>query len=100
MKTSYDVTEYRGNSDVMPGFYLSILGDNIFHTLECINYSYYTILVGPVVQMNMSFHIMLLQYPGEYIFMILVISDPNSNCGEALTQILAKTLNSRNLDHS
>ena len=74
--------------------YLSYIGVH-----KAINQYYYTILVGPVVQMNMSFHIMLLQYPGEYIFMILVISD-RRGCGKALTQILAKTLKLRNLDHS
>ena len=42
--TQCDVTDYRGKSDVILGIYISILGDDIFFTLEHIesNLPYYT----------------------------------------------------------
>ena len=36
INTQYDVTDYRDESDVILGIYLSILGDDISRTLECI----------------------------------------------------------------
>ena len=45
-KNPYDVTDNRGESDVILCFYLSILEDDMFRTLECIesNQPYYTTL--------------------------------------------------------
>ena len=37
IKTSYDVTDYRGDKDIIRGFYLSILGNHIFRSLERID---------------------------------------------------------------
>ena len=34
INTQYDVTNYGGESDVILGIYLSILGDDIFRTFE------------------------------------------------------------------
>ena len=47
LKTQYDVTDYRGESDVILGFYLFSLGDDIFRKLESIesNQSFYTTLM-------------------------------------------------------
>ena len=45
--TQCDVTDYRGESDVILGIYISIFGDDIFRTLEHIesNLPYYTTLI-------------------------------------------------------
>ena len=45
--TQCDVTDYRGESDVILGIYISILGDDIFRTFEHIesNLPYYTTLI-------------------------------------------------------
>ena len=47
IKTSYDVTDYKSESADIGGFSLSIVGDDIFRTLELIdsNQPYYTTLV-------------------------------------------------------
>ena len=56
-KISYDITNYRGEIDVIWGFYLSILGDDIFRTLERIesNQPYYTTLTYEHFQQTVLF---------------------------------------------
>ena len=51
-----EVTDYGGKSDVILGFFLSILGDDIFLTLERIksNLTYYTTLVHAAVCVDLA----------------------------------------------
>ena len=51
INTQYDVTNYGGESDVILGIYLTILGDDIFRTFEHIesNKPYYATLIGSLL---------------------------------------------------